>query len=441
MDACQVVESVGTVILRAGTYRDQISPSQSGTEAAPLVITNAQGEEVVITGIEKPAIYLRNVSHIVVEGITVRDVLGWARLENANHNIFRNNNFQNALARGTTGGFKIVKSHYNHVLNNRFEKGNDSIVIQESDCNLINGNTFRWARHSLLSIRCGNFNVVRNNEFHNERQKAMEIYDCEAVSDAPFRLDATKRNVVEYNRFIYTRGPSQPHKYNAVQYSGQYGIIRNNLFYNNQGGGIHFQIYKDEAMYNYGNRVYNNTFIKNRCYAVASSQSSGILFDDNVLKNNLLFGNEDCRGKQHQINVMNSSSLILQHNAIVKAGDDPKLVYKGVHNVCLKPESSHVDSGVFLTRTTSSGKGTAMAVEDVLYFSDGFSIRGLKGDLIKLEGSRASARITAVDYLNSILLLDRELHWADGEGVALYYEGEKPDMGACETETNREYSN
>ncbi len=201
-DACSTVESGGTVVLRAGSYSEQLSPVRSGTEKAPIAFKNAQGEEVVITGIDNPAINLRNVSHIVVEGITVSDVAGWARLENAHFNVFKNNQFNNALARGTTGGFKIVKSHYNQVLNNRFESGNDSIVIQESDRNLVAGNTFKWARHSLVSVRCANFNVIRENEFHNERQKAMEIYDCEAVSDAPFKLNATKRNLVEYNRFI-----------------------------------------------------------------------------------------------------------------------------------------------------------------------------------------------------------------------------------------------
>jgi len=433
-DACSAVEPGGTVVLRAGNYNEPLSPVRSGSAKAPIAFKNLQGEKVIITGIDNPAVYFRNVSHIVVEGITVSDAVGWARLENAHFNMFKNNQFINALARGTTGGFKIVKSHYNQVADNHFESGNDSIVIQESDRNLIAGNTFRWARHSLVSVRCGNFNVVRENEFHNERQKSMEIYDCEAVSDAPFKLDATKRNLVEYNRFIYTRGPSEPHKYNAIQFSGQYGIVRRNLFYDNQGGGVNFQVYSAEALHNYGNRVYHNTFYKNRCYAVSASRSMGEIFGDNLVTNNLFWGNEDCNGYPDQIGVGNSDAVILQHNAIMKPNDDPQFVSEGVRDLRLKSESPLVDSGVFLTRTVGNGRGTSMPVEDVRYFSDGFGIQGLKGDLIQLERSRERARIAAVDYVQGVLFLDKELSWAGAQGVALAFEGKAPDMGAYEYE-------
>ncbi len=431
-DACIRVESGGTVILRAGSYSEQLSPVRSGSAKAPIAFKNAQGEKVVITGIDNPALYLRNVSHIVVEGIAVRDVVGWARLENAHFNVFKNNQFINALARGTTGGFKIVKSHYNQVVNNQFESGNDSVVIQESDRNLLSGNTFRWARHSLVSVRCANFNVVRKNQFHNERQKAMEIYDCEAVSDAPFKLNATKRNLVEYNRFVFTRGPSQPHKYNAIQYSGQYGIVRRNLFYDNQGGGVHFQVYSSEALHNYGNRVYHNTFYRNRCYAVAGSRSMGQFFADNIVINNLLVNNEDCTGHPNQIDVANSDAVIFQHNAVLRPNINPLFVSEGDRDLRLKSESPVIDSGAFLTRTVGTGQGTSMPVKDVLYFSDGFGIQGLKGDLIQLAGSKERARITAIDYVQGVLYLDRELRWADAQGVALAYDGKSPDMGTYE---------
>jgi hypothetical protein len=75
-----------------------------------------------------------------------------------------------------------------------------------------------------------------------------------------------------------------------------------------------------------------------------------------------------------------------------------------------------------------------MPVEDVRYFSDGFGIQGLKGDLIQLERSRERARIAAVDYVQGVLFLDKELSWAGAQGVALAFEGKAPDMGAYEYE-------
>lgn len=185
-EAAAVAAAGDTIEIREGAYHEPIAPVSSGAPAAPITFRNYAGEAVSLNGMDELAVRLINISHVVVQGIAVNDVLGWGRVENAHYNVISNNLFANAEARGTTGGLKLVKSHFNRVVSNRFERGNDSVVVQESDRNLIGGNVFRWARHSLVSVRCGNFNVIRENEFHNERQKAMEIYDCEAVSDAPF---------------------------------------------------------------------------------------------------------------------------------------------------------------------------------------------------------------------------------------------------------------
>ena len=419
--------------IRAGSYHEQISPARSGVEGAEITYRNFNGEAVTISQVDHPAIFLQNKSHIVIQGISVNDALGWGRLENAHNNTITSNRFRNALARGTTGGLKLVRSHYNRIMGNSFDAGNDSVVIQESDHNLIADNKFRFARHSLLSVRCGNFNVIRGNEFHNERQKAMEIYDCEGVSDAPFKLDATKRNVIEDNRFIFTRGPSRPHKYNAIQFSGQYGIVRRNIFQDNQGGGLHFQIYKNEALYSYGNRAYQNTFYKNRCYALAGSQQWGEVFGDNLVVNNLFFRNEDCTGRPEQIAVANPSAVILRENAILKPKDDFPFASESDGDLRLKPNSPLIDAGAFLTRTVGAGSGTAVPVADVRFFSDGFGIRGMRGDLIQLEEGGERARVERIDYGRGMLFLDTALNWKDGQGVALAFEGKAPDMGAVES--------
>lgn len=421
-----------TIEIRAGSYNEQISPGRSGVGGAQITYRNFNGEEVTINQVDQPAIFLLNKSHIVIQGVAISDVLGWGRLENAHHNAIKNIRFMNALARGTTGGLKLVRSHYNLVIGNSFETGNDSVVIQESDRNLIANNKFRWARHSLLSVRCGNFNVIRGNEFHNERQKAMEIYDCEAVSDAPFKLDATKRNVIENNRFIYTRGPSEPHKYNAIQFSGQYGIVRRNIFQDNQGGGINFQIYNDESFYSYGNRIYHNTFYKNRCYALIGARQSGAVFGDNLVVNNVFYRNEDCAGYPDQIAVAIPSAVVLQKNAVLKPNEDPLFVSESDGNLGLRSNSPLIDSGVFLTRTVGAGAGTSMPVADVRFFSDGFGIHGIEGDLIQLEGGTQKARIINMDYATGTLFLDTALAWNAAQGVALAYEGKAPDMGAFE---------
>jgi parallel beta-helix repeat protein len=390
---------------------------------------------VTLTGItDKPAILVRNASHIVIEGLVVRDVQGWGRLEDATHVVIRGNRFSEAQARGSRGGLKLVRSHLNQITGNRFERGTDSIVVQESDRNVISGNEFTFARHSLLSIRCGSFNVIRGNRFRNERQKAVEIYDCQGVSDAPVRLDATRRNLVEGNRFLLTRGPSQPHKYNGIQYAGQLGIVRRNLFHDVRGGGLAFQVYPQEALHNYGHRVYHNTFVANQCYAVSGSAGTarGAVFADNLVEHNLFHRNLDCAGAPQQTGVREPRAVGLRHNTELAPEEDPGFVNPPAGDFGLRPGSRLVDTAGFLTTAAADGSGTSLPVADPKYFYDGHGIPGEEGDLIQLQGGPERARVVRVDLAAGTLTLDRPLTWRRGQGVGLAYEGRAPDPGAFE---------
>ncbi len=420
-----------TVLLREGTYRERLAPGRSGAPGAAITFRNSPGEKAVLTGVDEPAIVLKNVSNIVVEGLDVEDVGGWGRIESSNNIVVRDNRFRRATIRGTTGGLKLVKSALNRIEGNVFEEGNDSLVLQESDRNLVQGNTFVTARHSLVSVRCGNFNVIRGNRFRNERQKACEIYDCEGTSDAPFKLDATKRNVFDGNEFAHTRGTDRPHKYNGIQYAGQDGIVRRNVFRDNEGGALNFQVYSKEALYNYGNHVYNNTFVGNRCYAiVAAARSVGSGYAGNIVRNNVLFGNLDCRGGDGQTAIGNTSAVKLENNAILSKS--PGFRDEAAADFRLSAGSPMIDAAGFATRTTAAGSGTVLPVEDAAYFYDGFGIPGERGDVVQLEGQTGRARIVAIDYPKNTLTLDQPLRWEKRQGVHLGYSGSRPDLGAFE---------
>jgi Right handed beta helix region len=431
-DAALAVAPGETVLIRGGVFTTQLVPATSGARAALISFKAYPKETVTLTGIEAPAVLIRGRSYLVIEGLTVTDVVGWGRIEDSHNVTVRKNRFLKATARGTTGGLKLVRSRHIRIADNLFETGNDSVVIQDSHRNIVEGNTFTWARHSLLSVRCSSFNVIRSNRFHNERQKAAEIYDCEAVSDAPFKLDATRRNLVERNTFAYTRGSSETYRYNGIQYAGQQGIVRRNVFHDNLGGALNLAVYAHEALHNYGHRIYHNTFYGNRCFGIVGAAGLGRALSS-LATNNLLYKNADCEGLgAEQFVIGDPKALVFRDNAVLRAGPGPGFVDEGVRDLRLRPDSPLVDVGVVLTKTVGAGTGTTMRVEDVWSFYDGYGIEGEQGDVIQLAGTGTRATVVGIDYPNSTLMLDRALSWPDGQGVSLAFEGAAPDAGAFE---------
>lgn len=426
------VAAPGTLVnIRGGTYKEPLEPPSSGTAAAPIVYRRYAKETPTITGVDI-GIRILGREHVEVDGLTVTDVNGWVRLFESRNVTVRNSTFQRALARGTTGSVKLVRSTHNRILGNTLDEGNDNMVLVDAaDRNLIEGNTFSSGRHSLLSVRCSSFNVFRGNTFSNERQKAIEIYDCEGVgSDNPVRFDATKRNLFERNQVILTRGASREHLYNAIQHAAQYTIVRHNVFRNNAGGGVNYQMYRDEAIFVYGNRLYHNTFYANRCYALVG-EGRASSYKDQQVRNNLLYKNGDCRGGGDQVMIPDKRAVVMTGNAIEKT--DPGFVDEAANDFRLAPGSRLIDAGGPLTTTVATGSGTSMAVTDAFYFYDGYGIANEPGDTIQLLGSTETAVVRAIDYKTNTLTLDRAVTWTKGQGVALRFAGSAPDMGAFES--------
>lgn len=431
-DALNVAGPGDTVYLRGGTFSLQFRPQTSGEKGAPITIASYAHETVLFTGIDQPALYLINLSNITLDGLTVTDSLGWGRLENCRNIVIRNCTFEDAIARGTTGGMKVVKSAHIKLLDNSFIDGNDNVVIQETDHSLLAGNYFYIGNHSLLSVRCGNYNIIRDNIFNNPDQKAIEIFDCEGVSDAPFKLDATKRNLIEGNLFEYTKGTYRHYYYNGIQYAGQRGIVRRNVFHDNYGGGISIQVYSDEALVNNGHWIYNNTFYDNHCYGISASNVTRQSYFGNIVVNNLLQKNLDCSGNPVQTYIPNANAVRFGENAVLDSDVDPGFVAESLDDFRLRRESPMIDAAAFLVQATEGGSGTVIPVTAVDCFCDGFGIEGERGDLIQFEGAESRARITAIDYEGKTITVDAPLAWTEGHNLALAYNHTAPDMGAYE---------
>ncbi len=429
-----------TVLIRGGTFNTRFTPQRSGSPGAPITFQNYPGETVTITlasGSMQPGIELTDREHLVLNGIHVDNAMMWAQLLRSCYNVIKNGRYTRARDLGSRGGFRLVDSDYNVLVNNRFEDGNDNLFLENSHRNLIQGNVLAGARHTLLVLACSGHNVVRGNTLANPSQKGMEVFDCEGVIESLYddtrqvrRLDATHRNLIEDNRFIATRASSNWWDYNAIQYAGQEGILRRNRFHDNLGGGLGFQVYADEALHNYGNRSYHNSFHANRCFGILTGSGGGTRYQDNVFLNNVVYGNSNCANTATAEIVNNAPGANHFTNNMIT---NPGFLSAGSRFLRPAAGSPMIDAGAFLTTALGSGSGTQLTVQDASYFTDGFGIAGEAGDEIQLQGQTVRARILAVDYATNTLTLDRSLSWTAGQGVALHYYGTAPDIGAYES--------
>jgi hypothetical protein len=494
--ASEKVAKAGVLFLiRGGNYNEVLHVTRSGRANAYLGYSAYPDETVTLLNVntidggeEYGAIWLDQVSYVLINGINVRGSIGFGRLLNAHYNIITNSEFyESTLWRGgkgksKRGGLYIAFSDYNRIVNNRFYKGTDLLSLIHANHNLVAGNRMDLAGHDIWNIKCGSFNVIRNNEFSNKNQKIGAVVDCELgtmtwhgnseFSQQQAILDSSQHNLIDNNifrdsvRYYSTSGG------NGIQYAGQNGIIRRNIFYR-VNAGIGMASYASEATYNYANRIYNNTFHDNWCAALAIGtpfeKMTDNEFRNNILWNNQGFGQSHCKEKNaKQIllgNSQKSGGSFVNNNigsnideyvlgiwgspvshslmsyylrfGIAEFDEniatDPLFKDQSKNDYRLQAMSPMIDKGAFLSTVISpSGSGNQLQLADVKYFYDGFAIPGEVGDTVQIEGHNETAKIVKIDYARQAIILNKPLTWQQGDGIALSYNGLSPDLGALE---------
>ena len=477
-----------TVLIRGGTYNQALIPQNSGGPQRPITFQAYAGETPTITGASlSPAVDISQRSYLVLQGLTVTDVQRWLYAIDAHYNILQGNHFAHAINTGgsSKGGLFFQEATYNRILDNVIEDNatQDNLSLHVSDYNLIAGNTITQAGHTLWTIKAGNFNVLRDNYFHNPWQKIGEVYDAWGAGfDHQFYLvNSTKHNLITGNIFDYTASSGDHSPFAGIQYAGQDGIIRGNLFYDTVGPGLDLTGYAEEAKYTTGNRVYQNVFSQSDFAGVSFG---GVTFEDNVLKNNILSSSQfvandtrwswytqELAGKPVQLMTGRTDGFVFENNDLWGgAGDEPYLITYGSRTSGSNPPqqtlawweanypqlfqanrtedpgfvdesgrdyrltagSAMIDAGAFLTTAVGAGAGTTFPVADASWFYDGYGIPGEVGDEIQFQGQSATAIVVGIDYDQDLLYLDRPMSWTDGLGVALRYSGDAPDLGAIE---------
>jgi parallel beta-helix repeat protein len=480
------------VLIRQGEYNEALIPQTSGNPGQPITYKNYGQETVTISGASlSPAIDISGRQYLIIEGLIVSDVRRWLHALDASYNIIRNNNFLRALDSGGSSktGLFFQEATHNRILGNTIDDSTqDNLALVKSDRNLVEGNTFGKAVHTLWTIKCGNFNVIRDNYFYNEIQKIGEVFDCDGVG-FEHQIDIyndTRHNLIEDNDFAFTASSGNSSPYSGIQYAGQQGVIRYNRFYNTIGPGLQMTNYSGEAEYNTDNRIYNNVFYKTDFAGVELSGSSSYAFSGNIFINNIFSKSifvandtrwdwyvDDLAGQPVQIKTGRTDGFVFDTNCIFNqqvdelyliahgnrdSGSNPapqtvtwwQTNHSALFVNCLEVEphfenadnqnfelgslSTLKNAGAFLTKTAGQGSGTSLAVEDASFFYDGYQIPEEVGDEIQLEGQSQTAVVTVIDYDTNTLTLDRSLTWTAGLGVSLKYNGSAPDLGAYESQ-------
>jgi len=485
------VQPGDTVYIREGTYDETIKPVNNGTHSnGYITYTNYRNEVAIIDCKEyvalertQAAVDLSDKEYIVIDGLALRNTDRFIRVRGTG---YRHCIVKNCSMKYADSGIHLTNgSQYNKIVDNYIELQTDAemaaglevdgiwIAGQDPDRptshNLIEGNEITMCGHKNMEIRYHSpYNVIRGNVFRRTGDGFFNNTD--GIAD---------HVVIEGNRIIAEVLTPDSIGSGISRNGNSHTIIRNNVIYWTSGPfahGIGFnQPYgKEPLVAGKHARVYNNTIANNGYkYGIRvqyAKEDLSLMFEDFVVKNNII---QQCAQYAIYENGYGSKpyDVVFSNNLIRGTSDNQKAVFvqgygdktlleaestwpayfKGNiqgpvmfqdaagHDYRLRGDSPCIDAGAYLTRTTSSGSGNQMKVEDAYCFYDGFGI--VDGDLIQLEGQTQTARIESVDYDNNVITVDRTLSWSAGQGVSLPYHGSAPDIGAYEyTSTSTTYA-
>ena len=434
------------IYIRAGIYQETIKPDRSGTEGNYITYRNYQDEIVTISNVSYGA-NLKDKKYIKIDGITFDggnesdpNMDYWIYGNNTSYCVIQNCNFR--FCKGWSGIGLREGSHHNKILNNKAhhvgkpeppapnDEGEVIDIAYGSHYNLIEGNEASYGGHDVLRIRSSNYNIVRNNHFHNHWGRVGGLV---AVERDRNEKSGIGWNVIENNIFSFAANYHNNVWPNpGLQIKQSNDIIRRNLFYNCYGSGFYIFCSGDDPLPTLNNKVYHNVFYNNGYNDREKNMHGMALYDwagqdemiaNQVIKNNILYHNAkpgiEYSGTQ-------ASDHIVENNYEA----NPYFQDESNYDFNLQPNSPCIDAGTFLTKTDGSSSGTQIKLEDASYFCDGFGI--VAGDLIQLEGQIQTARIVTINYDENIITIDKALSWNNGQGVSLPYDGTAPDIGSFE---------
>jgi hypothetical protein len=478
------------VLLMPGRYLEQLRPTRSGQAGAPITYKSYGPGAAIISAASgsslKDAILVNGVSYIVIDGIDVDGVAlrpnarvqHFATITNARYVTIRNGEFRYAHGWhgiGVKSGSSYVTIENNYVewvgswdAGSGEDKGSDvgdSIVVDSTAQRvLIQGNKLRHGGHNLINVQ-GSYCVIQDNDFNNDWRDVIS-------GDAGQRNGEFKGQnlLVQRNIFAGAR-PSADSANNPIfKVEGNANVARFNVAYDSVAYGVSSSANaKNDAT---RLRIYNNTFYKLGAAGWRLERFDGAI-GQNSFVNNLIVNSCAVSGcKADTLFKVSSAGLGPTANSTMfgnivwsSGGVAPRILLEGFDGVVslsgaqskypsyfwqnasgavkfkasaprvmsdfdLQADSTGVDDGQFLTKTTGSGTSNRLPVQDARYFLDGLGL--IAGDLIQLQGSTKPVRVVGVDYSANTLTLSESVQFSSGQGVSTPFSGARPDVGARE---------
>lgn len=323
----------------------------------------------------------------------------------------------------------LVKGNYSH------HNGASGIQIES------------WGT-SPLNLYCKNI-IVKDNicEYNSQKydsETGIWIHDSEEVvvqnnimrhNEIGLKLSGTKHTIVRNNLIYKNNGGVQNINSCGINMwadsempGGEDNIVVHNTFYQNgHGNSQKAQIVIGRSFTD--PELYRTAFKNNIECESLSPVDMSVWYQSHILDYNDYFNNRDLKVSWQGANKTWQQYLSASgcdNNSITQ---NPLFVDPANKDFTLQQNSPCIDKGGFLTKTTNSGSGKTLVVENARYFTDGFGV--IDGDLIQV-GSNSTVRIAKVDYDTNTLTIDRSMSWKKGDGVSYPYSGSAPDIGAYE---------
>jgi hypothetical protein len=343
---------------------------------------------------------------------------------------------------------------------------------------LVQRNHITHSGHDLLTVG-GQFNIAQDNYLDNNWSDVQG-------SPAGYRNAVVfgSNNVFQRNYLTHSGpGPASYPFPVVLRVEGSNNIVRQNVL-----AYGYYQAFQSQAASwtpnGSGDHIYNNTAYNMGAGAWSENIYAGYMRGNDVFENNLIV---DSRINPPPQNASDNDIIfwvkveglaptggsVVINNLIVPAGGKPPIIYSDViggsvpfndpghalsafvfGNLIGAPQfastpvtaaataplavaryalslgSAGVGQGAFLTKTTAAGNSVSLPVSDPLFFSDGLGI--VPGDMVKLQGASQAVQVTHVNYAAKTLTLAQSVAFRAGQGVALNYQGQSPNIGAVE---------